>query len=155
GKLAQEFNFNSKGKRDGVQKYYYADGSLRCSVEIDNGVAHGMYMLYYPNGDLREEKRITNGEVEKESVRTFTPDKAPKQEMRAPRLPVEEMTPDRSDRPNLAEFKATGTNTLYNRSRQITQVGDFVEGRLWNGKWYKYDENGILRRVEVYKEGRF
>ncbi len=155
GKLAQDFNFNSHGKRDGEQKYYYADGTLQCTVEIDNGVAHGMYMLYYPNGELREEKRITNGEVEKESVKTFTLDKAPKGEITVPKLSAEETTPNKSDRPNLAEFKATGSNTLYNRNKQITQVGHFLEGRLWNGKWYKYDENGILRRVEVYKEGRF
>lgn len=155
GNLAQEFNFNSRGKRDGVQKYYYPDGTLQCTVEIDNGVANGMYMLYYPNGELREEKRITNGEVEEESVKTFTLSKPPKEELIIPVLPKQETTPNRSDRPNLAEFQATGSNTLYNRNKQITQVGHFVEGRLWKGKWYKYDENGILRRVEVYKEGRF
>lgn len=155
GNLAQEFHFNSRGKRDGVQKYYYPDGTLQCSVEVDNGVAHGEYALYYPNGELREQKRITNGEVEPESVKTFELEKPLKVALGIPDLPSEETTPDISDRPNLDEFKATGSNTLYNRSRQITQVGQFIDGRLWNGKWYKYDENGILRRVEVYKEGRF
>ena len=155
GNLAQEFHFNSRGKRDGVQKYYYPDGTLQCSVEVDNGVAHGEYLLYYPNGELRQEKRITNGDVEKESIKTFTLAKPLKTPFIMPALPAEETTPDRSDRPNLDEFKATGSNTLYNRNRQITQVGHFIEGRLWKGKWYKYDENGILRRVEVYREGRF
>lgn len=155
GELAQEFNFNARGKRDGVQKYYFPDGKLQCSVEIENGVAHGEYILYYANGEKREEKRITNGEVETQSVKIFELAKPLKNVTAAPELSKEETTPKHVDKPNLGIFKDTGFNTLYNRNRQITQVGDFYEGRLWNGKWHKYDENGILKRVEVYREGRF
>ncbi len=155
GQLAQEFNFNSHGKRDGLQKYYYPDGTLQCAVEIDNGVAHGSYKVYYPNGELLEEKRMTNGEVEPGSSMGYNSSKPIKKEINLPELSRDETTPNKSDQPNLAEFKSNGFNTLYNNNKQITQVGDFVEGRLWNGKWYKYDEDGILRRHEVYKEGRF
>ena len=155
GKLAQEFNFNAKGKRDGVQKYYFPNGQLQCSVEIESGVAHGDYILYYANGEKREEKRITNGEVEAESIKTYELIKPIKPFAQAPELSQEETTPRKDDRPNLGIFKDTGFNTLYNRNKQITQVGDFVEGRLWNGKWHKYNEDGILQRVEVYRAGRF
>lgn len=24
-----------------------------------------------------------------------------------------------------------------------------------DGKWFKYDENGILIRIEIYKDGRY
>ena len=155
GELAQEFNFNSRGKRDGVQKYYFPNGELQCSVEIDNGVAHGEYILYYANGEKREEKRITNGQVEDGSVKTYELAKPLKIESSAPELSKEETTPRHTDKPNLGVFKDTGFNTLYNRNKQITQVGEFLEGRLWDGKWHKYDEDGILRRVEVYRAGRF
>lgn len=155
GELAQEFNFNSRGKRDGAQKYYFSNGELQCSVEIENGVAHGDYFLYYANGEKREEKRITNGEVEPESIKTYELAKPLKIESPAPELSREETTPRKTDKPNLGVFKDTGFNTLYNRNKQITQVGDFLEGRLWDGKWHKYDEDGILRRVEVYRDGRF
>lgn len=155
GQLAQDFNFNSKGKRDGLQQYFYPDGTLQLTVEIENGVAHGIYRSYYPNGAIREEKRITNGETEPGSVTHFSLPRESKKEVIVPDLPESETTPINSDKPNLGIFKSTGFNTLYNRSKQITQVGDFFEGRLWNGKWYKYDENGILRKVEIYKEGRF
>ena len=155
GKPAQEFTFNSKGKRDGVQNYYYPNGKLQLSVELDNGVAHGIYKSYYPDGSLKEEKRLTNGEVEPESVKKYEPKNAFKIADETPDLPKSETTPSHTDTPNLAEFRETGFNSLYNRNKQISQVGDFMDGRLWNGKWYKYDENGILRKVEVYKEGRF
>lgn len=155
GKPAQDFNFNSRGKRDGKQRYYYANGQLQLSVEIENGVAHGAYKSYYPDGALKAEKRITNGEVEPGSVEKYMPAKTYKESPEIPQLSISERTPARHDSPNLAEFKETGFNTLYNRNKQISQVGDFVEGRLWNGKWYKYDENGLLEKVEVYTEGRF
>lgn len=155
GNLAQKFYFNAKGKRNGVQEYYFPDGTLQCKVEIENGVAHGEYLLYYPTGELREQKRITNGEVEPESVIKFEPKKPIKEVFETPVLSREETTPKHTDKPNLDIFKSTGFNTLYNRNQQITQVGDFLEGRLWNGKWHKYDENGILQRVEVYRNGRF
>lgn len=155
GNLAQKFQFNSKGKRNGVQEYYFPNGTLQCSVEIENGVAHGEYKLYYPTGELREEKRITNGEVEEESIKIYDAKKPIKNHFETPTLPREETTPKHTDKPNLDVFKSTGFNTLYNQNQQITQVGDFFEGRLWNGKWHKYDENGILQKVEVYRNGRF
>ncbi len=155
GQLAQDFHFNTKGKRDGLQQYFYPDGTLQLTVEVDDGVAHGIYRSYYSNGVLREEKRITNGETEPGSVTRFSLPKDTKKDVIVPELPQDEMTPNHSDKPNLGVFKSTGFNTLYNRSKQVTQVGDFFEGRLWDGKWYKYDENGILRKLEIYKEGRF
>lgn len=155
GKPAQNFFFNDYGKRNGVQEYFYPNGTLQLSVEIENGVAHGAYKSYYPDGKLKLEKRITNGEVEKGSVKEYPPAQEFKDLAAMPKLPKTERTPALTDRPNLEEFKETGFNTLYNRNKQISQVGEFIQGRLYDGKWYKYDKNGLLRRVEVYKKGRF
>ena len=33
--------------------------------------------------------------------------------------------------------------------------GAFKSGKLWTGKHYIYDENGLLERIDVYKEGAF
>ena len=33
--------------------------------------------------------------------------------------------------------------------------GEFQDGKLWSGKHYIYDENGLLERIDVYKEGKF
>ena len=32
-------------------------------------------------------------------------------------------------------------------------MGEFKDNRLMNGKWYIYDDNGILLRIAVYKDG--
>ncbi len=155
GKLAQDFVFTPNGKREGLQSYYYENGKILMTVEIEEGVANGMMKVYYPNGDPKEEKRLVNGEVEEGSVKTFKTKNPGNITAKVPELPKQETIPNKTDKPNLEEFRQTGFNTLYNRNQQITQVGEFKEGRLWNGKWHRYDENGLLRKVEVFKEGRF
>ena len=155
GQVAQHFQFNNYGKRDGVQKYYYPNGQLQMSVEVENGTAHGMMRVFYPNGEPKLEKRIVNGLTDTESIVDHSRPNKAKDTPKIPELPQEETTPPEMDRPNLGKFRDTGFNTLYNRNQQITQVGEFKEGRLWNGKWHRYDADGLLRKVEVYREGRF
>lgn len=155
GKLAQEFTFNEVGKRSGLQKYYYDNGNLQMSVEIDEGVAHGMLRTYHRDGSLREEKRLIEGRVDHESVKVYPPKSGQQGQVRMPDIPVHETQPENEDKPNLGEFKHNGFNTLYNKNLQITQVGEFKEGRLWNGRWHRYDENGILKKIEVFSNGRF
>ncbi len=153
GLPANIFTFNEKGKRSGLQSYYYPNGKLQMTAEIDNGVAHGELKMYDTSGKLIEEKRITNGEVEESSVKKYVPEgQSIIQAM--PELSKIETSPA-VDVPNVGQFISTGKNTLYNRNRQVSQAGDFKDGRLWNGKWFRYDENGLLKQVEVYKEGRF
>lgn len=155
GQVAQKFNFNSAGKRQGMQEYYFENGKLQMQVELENGIVHGVMKTFYYDGSPREEKRMTNGELEEGSLVTHKSRYDSKYIESIPELPREEIKPKMADQPNLAEFKSSGTNTLYNINKQVTQVGKFNKGRLWEGKWYRYDENGLLRRVEVYKGGRF
>jgi len=154
GQLAQEFYFTKRGKRNGLQNYYYENGQLKMSVEVDNGVAHGKMTTYYKDGSKKLEQRLTNGQIEKESVIKYKPKKELSATASIPTLPVEETKPVK-DKPNLETFKENGFNTLYNRNIQVSQVGEFKDGKIWNGKWYRYDVNGLLKKVEIYKNGRF
>ena len=36
-----------------------------------------------------------------------------------------------------------------------TKDGDFKDNRLMQGKNYIYDDNGILKRIEIYKNGGY
>lgn len=155
GTLAQEFTFNEFGKRDGIQHYYFENGQLQMTAEIDNGTAHGEMKVYYSDGQLRKEKMIVNGHVDHSTVKEYEARSRSLAKEETPALPVQETVPAEPDRPNMGEFKENGFNTLYNRSQQITQVGEFKEGRLHSGKWHRYDEDGLLKKVEVYQNGRF
>ena len=46
-----------------------------------------------------------------------------------------------------------GQNITYNKNKQITKDGVFVNNRLMDGKAYIYDENGIIQRIAKYKNG--
>jgi len=154
GQTAQEFYFTKEGKRNGVQNYYYKNGQLKMSVEVENGVAHGMMTTYYRDGSKKLEQRLTNGKVEKASIVEYEPKAGLSADISIPELPAEETKPVK-DKPNLDTFKENGFNTLYNRNIQVSQVGEFKDGKLQNGKWYRYDVNGLLKKVEIYKNGRF
>lgn len=154
GAVAQDFTFEDNGLRTGTQRYYYPNGNLEMEVEIVKGVEEGTMKRYYPNGDLMEVKQFNNGVVEKGSVQRIPANKEADMEIeRTPAVEVKHSVRNTEDKPNLEVFKFNGRNTLYNKNKQVTQVGEFRDGRLWNGKWKKYDKNGIIEKIEIYKEG--
>lgn len=159
GNTQQLFLFNESGKRDGRQKYFHENGNLAMEVTLVNGKEAGVCKRYNELGQLTEEKTFENGSVVPGSVvihNTSTPKKVfvesdpyDKQIGKASPAVVKE-------EPNAADaFKPNGYNTLYNKSGQITQTGEFNKGRLQNGKVYKYNGDGVLVRIEIYKNGRF
>lgn len=157
GKLQQEFEFTSTGKRNGVQKYYHENGQLELEVSVVNGKEHGMMRRYYEDGTLKEEKRMNAGILEEGSRKTYPkPGEEPEViEMLDVADDAKTTTPT-DDQPNEAMgFRPNGQNTLYNKANQTTQVGDFRNGRLWDGKWHRYNSDGILVRVEIYKAGKY
>jgi len=157
GMVAQEFEFTDGGLRDGVQKYYYENGQAELVVNIKEGKEHGKMTRYYSNGDIKEELKFDGG-VAKESTRKTYKEIQPQENIKETQVvPVIESKPvvETEDKPNISVFKSTGKNTLYNKNKLISQTGYFKNGRLWNGKKYKYDSNGILKAIEIYKSGKF
>ena len=43
----------------------------------------------------------------------------------------------------------------YNQENEIIFTGTCKDGKVWEGKMYFYDSDGILLRVEVWKEGEY
>lgn len=154
GVRSQAFYFDKNGVRNGTQYYYHENGKQELVVDIVNGREEGVMKRYYPNGDLKETKEFIGGKMNEATVKTF--------KMVAENVVLEEhvaVEPKPSpvvkeDKPNLSLFKATGDNILYNKDKLISQKGYFKNGRLWNGRWYRYDDNGILEQIEVYKSGK-
>jgi antitoxin component YwqK of YwqJK toxin-antitoxin module len=157
GIKSQEFVFDQNGIRNGVQKYFHDNGEPELVVEIVDGREEGTMSRYHRNGELKETKDFQGGNLLAGTVKTY--DKVSTLTKEAP--PAAEVqkvkeSPEVSfaeHKPNVELFKRTGRNTLYNKDRLISQVGFFKEGRLWNGKWYRYDSNGLLESIEVYREG--
>ena len=120
----------------------------------------GLWLLHR-FGFLQEEKSFSNGNYVSGSTKNY--DKAPKEEYIPEPVELEKDseikettdTPKEEKTNSAHHFKPNGHNILYDKNRNITQSGLFKDGRLYNGKWFKYNRDGILYRVDVYRNGKF
>ena len=58
----------------------------------------------------------------------------------------------KSPRTKGAKFLPNGRNKCYNKNGEIWQDGLFKNGRLWEGRVFQYDSEGIVTKVKIYKE---
>lgn len=157
GKLQQEFNFDATGKRAGVQKYYHENGQIMIEGNWNGGKESGEQKRYYENGDLKSVQYFDEtGKVIPDKTKEFEPKKPnpPIVKKEEPVIQSEVVKLDR-EKTNIGKFDGNGFNTTYNKDKQISQVGQFKGGRMWDGKIYVYNKNGILKRIEIYKNGKY
>ena len=152
GKPEYEALFNEGGKEQGKVKYYYPNGQVEFEYVSNNGTPTGKAIRYYENGDIKEIIQYNadgsvGSSVTKEMVN-------PAVTVRDPGA-NNEKAPAISGTPNTAGIKwlPNGYNKVYNSDKEIWQDGVFKEGKLWDGKVYVYDRDGILLKVKVYKAG--
>ncbi len=154
GKPQQVFYFTDKGLRNGMQRYYHENGQLALEVSILEGKEEGRMRRWDEKGKLVEEKDMKGGLLEPGSLKRYDLPSAATKPIATNVEPKN--TAPATDKTNEAEkFKPNGYNVLYDSSQQISQVGEFKNGRLWNGKWNRYNSDGILIRTEIYKSGRY
>lgn len=154
GKLAQDFVFNSYGTRNGLQKYYHENGQLEVEVNIKDGKEDGTLKRYYANGDLQQTAQFNGGVINEANSKYIKPahkvepEKPDATAKAAPVRTQEEVT-------NAVLFRDNGYNTLYDKQLRISQQGEFRNGKLWDGKYYRYGKTGELSKIEVYLDGRY
>lgn len=51
------------------------------------------------------------------------------------------------------KFNPDGYNNVYNQNDELWIDGTFKSAKLWEGKLYKYDRDGILLKIEIWKDG--
>jgi antitoxin component YwqK of YwqJK toxin-antitoxin module len=157
GKISQEFNFNSSGRREGEQKYYHENGELRIVGTWAQGQESGELKEYYDNGDLKSVKRFANGEMDKEAYEEYAPKKptASNLNKEIAAAPSVNVKAQKEEQPNQGGFSGNGYFKLYNKDMQITKDGTFKDYRFMEGKMYDYDENGLVVKIKIFKNGRY
>jgi antitoxin component YwqK of YwqJK toxin-antitoxin module len=53
------------------------------------------------------------------------------------------------------KWNPEGYNKVFNEDDEIWQDGIFQSGKLWDGKVYVYDQDGILLKVKIFKNGLY
>jgi antitoxin component YwqK of YwqJK toxin-antitoxin module len=163
GQTQHEFTFNESGRRQGNQKYYFENGQVAVEGNFENGKESGTIKEYYENGDMKAEKNYNDGTVDETSVKIFQPKKplkklseevaenAPEVKLNVDEKPNEAAVPEGKKAPTVLN----GKYILYNKNKQITKDGVFKDNRFMEGQAYFYDENGILERIAVYRNGMY
>lgn len=150
GKLAYSGNYNNKGEESGLIKYYFRNGKIQMEYMAKNGKPFGKIKNYYKNGSLKSEI-ILDGAGKKKSAINYEPS------IEKP-IQVIEKKPEGAPvvkNPNThgVGFEFFGYNKVYNLNDEIWMDGIFKNGKLWDGKLYIYDEDGIIQKVKVFKKG--
>ena len=139
---------------------YFGSGGLAAITTIRKNVADQKMTVRYfefPSNTVMDTLYEVNGQytvatretTETETVILPTPPvevvSAAKREEFAPVI--------RNPRTKGKAFDPNSYNKVYDENDQFLQIGDFKAGRLWDGKLYIYDADGILLKVKVFKEG--
>ncbi len=159
GQVSQEFKFDETGKRSGPQKYYYENGQEMIVGEWDGGKEAGLVTEYYENGDLKAEKYFNGGALDTEKTKVYESKTAKdplKEEIAEAPEKVVKVDPKTVTTGSKTDvFTGSGCTKLYNKNKQLEKDGCFKNYRLMDGKWYRYNEDGILTKIEIYKGGRY
>ena len=155
GQVQQAFKFNTTGKREGKQEYFYENGQVMIEGNWAEGKEAGVLKEFHENGDIKSEKNFNGGTLDIASVKTF-----------APKKPIVKATPEvkaesppvvvsKNETVNIGKFNGEGYWKLYNSNKQVSKDGTFGKNRMIDGKVYSYDSDGILTRIAVYKGGKY
>jgi antitoxin component YwqK of YwqJK toxin-antitoxin module len=154
GQMAQDFVFNAYGLRDGEQRYFHENGQLAVQVTIADGKEDGTLKRYTPDGQLQQVAQFNAGVIDPAQSRYVRPASRAVELKTDPKAPLAPAV-SAGESTNAIVFRENGFNTLYDRQLRISQQGEFLNGRLFNGRRYQYDENGILTHILVYMAGRY
>ena len=152
GIVTQKKTFNENGKEDGVSQYFYDDGSLQMEMTKKDGVIQGKAVTYWENGDVKKE--ITYDASGKPGEPVY---KDPVNPLKPQAVVTGNGGPSGTNGKikDGKKYNRDGYNKLYNDDDELWMDGEFKGGKLWNGKLYKYDSDGILLKIEVWKNGAY
>lgn len=149
GKREYAAFYDSLGKEHGLVRYWLSDGTLELEYEAVHGVP------------LKKVEYSHENELGAASV-SFQPTG---KNVKPVRFPGVTSGPSicRESAPKLSstiitkgvEWNPEGYNKVYNSNDEIWQDGLFKSGQLWDGKVYVYDQDGILLKVKIFKNGLY
>ncbi len=140
GNTAYNWNYNNSGKREGEQEYFHKNGKKMYNGIWKNGKTSGNLNIYNKEGKLIKTKRFISGKLDAIIEKPET---------------IKQNTVNSKSTKNnsLSVFTGNGEYTLRNTRGDILKNGLFKDGKLVNGKVYKYDKNYKLISVSIIEKG--
>ena len=169
GILKEKGNWVADHNVDSLKRWY-ENGQLEYEAFFDEkGIGKGQVNWYYPNGQMERTYLIENGEIakcecydDKGSFKGTCPSVSCLQpaltisyeqieahrQLSLPSIPENPVT-------NGESFRENGYSKVYNEDHEIWFDGIFKDGKLFDGKFYLYDRDGILNAVLIYRSGKY
>lgn len=150
GNKAQEKTFNAEGKEEGTVILYHENGQKEFEYTKSNGVTTGPATRYNEDGTVKQElvygadgvlQSTTDVNIKETTTTSTTGSGGPSG--------ASGKTKDGK------KFQNDGYNKVYNDDDELWMDGTFKSGKLWEGKLYKYDSDGILLKIEIWKNGAY
>jgi len=151
GIIQEDLKYDEEGNRHGRQQYYHENGTLALEVDMQQGTEHGVQKRYDDQGQLMEERGFEKGKSKAGAVKSYmTP-----QQTKAAQMGISNIGMDENRKTNDAQpFDPDGYNVLYDKNGHVCVTGDFMRGKLYNGRVFHYDADGLKTGTEIYTRGK-
>lgn len=174
GQVAYEFNYNSKGngKREGEQKYFHENGNIMIIGTWQNGQESGKLTEYYANGEVKAEKYYNGGRIDGSKTVVYAKKVIPEPVQDSivdvntedenivadndttKTQPKEDINIVKDDNQNQEIERIEGFQKVVKNGKIVVE-GEFVDGKLINGKRYIYDVDfKVLKKTKIYENGK-
>ncbi|MCE3228913.1 MAG: repeat variant [Bacteroidetes bacterium] len=162
-------------RKTGIWSDFYCNGSYRSILNFVNGRPDGEALMYHDNGIISEKGIWKNnhwvgpctyfddsGKVEHQFVFNSHGKREGVQaikicdfgETNFGCIKESGISSQLScDTSRKGPMVLNGKQKLYNKNKQITKDGVFKDNKFMDGKAYIYDDNAVLKRIAVYKNG--
>lgn len=151
GILKEDLKYDSEGNRQGTQQYFHENGTLALEVDMHEGTEHGIQRRYDEQGQLMEERDFDKGKSKPGGVKSYmTPQQTKASHMGSSTIGIDETRKTNGAHP----FDPNGYNVLYDQNGNICATGDFINGKLYNGRVFHYNAHGLKTATEIFTRGK-
>lgn len=159
GVLASVKHFDEDGKKHGVYKGYYntcdCDSTivqLEFEVSYDHNFPVDTMKRYWPSGCPKLiHVYDSTGRATQYFQYEDNCENPPNPELKACYDTLYKKKESRF--PPKDNYKKNGFNKIYNNNSDLWMEGMFKNGKLWDGRLYKYDSDGNLLEIERWRRG--
>jgi antitoxin component YwqK of YwqJK toxin-antitoxin module len=151
GLLKEDLKYDQEGNRHGKQNYYHENGTLALEIDMQQGAEHGIQKRYDEQGQLTEERDFDKGKSKAGGVKSYmTPQQTKASQMGAGNIGMDENHFTNKAHP----FEPNGYNVLYDKNGNVCVTGDFMNGKLYNGRVFHYNADGLKTGTEIFTRGK-
>lgn len=151
GQISYQANYGDQGQETGTVRHYFENGAVQAEYALKEGKLNGIYKQFNEDGTVKFSYRMSEGKISETLKVTSSKNTEAFSSNDSNEKPPTVKNPITKG----VTFFPEGYNKVYNENDEIWLDGNFKEGQLYDGKVYIYSNNGLLKQIKIFKEGKF